>query len=294
MSFRSVIPAVITPFDADLAVDSKTLTASVLRLREHGIDHVIVCGTMGEAGALAEREREMVIAAALQAGVRVSVGVSSADGPTAARRAKRAQELGAHGVMCLPPTAYLADERELEAHFGAVAEASSLPMLLYNNPAAAAQDLSAETIVRLAARHEEIVAVKECSEDARRIAQIVELSGGELDVLVGGDDWALEGYAAGAVGWVSGVANVAAAECVALEAAVREGAMTRARELNQRLLPLSRLDMTPKLVQYFKAAIDLLGGYGGPSRPPRLALSDAEQQVVCAAVASLQRPAMST
>jgi dihydrodipicolinate synthase/N-acetylneuraminate lyase len=292
MSFGSVIPAVITPFDGDLAVRPETLTANVLRLREHGIDHVIVCGTMGEAGALSEGEREVVIAAALEAGVRVSVGVSSADGPTAARRAKRAEALGAHGVMCLPPTGYVADQRELEAHFGAVAAASSLPMLLYNNPAAASQDLSAETIVGLAARHEEIVAVKECSEDARRIAQIVELSGEELDVLVGGDDWALEGYAAGAVGWVSGVANVAAAECVQLEAAVREGAMTRARELNQRLLPLSRLDMTPKLVQYFKAAIDLVGGYGGPSRPPRLALSDAEQEVVRAAVASVQRAAV--
>jgi 4-hydroxy-tetrahydrodipicolinate synthase len=228
-----------------------------------------------------------VIEAALAAEVQVTVGVSAADGPAAARYAKQAEALGAHGVMCLPPTAYVADRRELDAHFDAVVEASSLPVLLYNNPAVAGQDLSAETIVGLAARHEAIVAVKESSGDARRIAQIIELADDGLDVLIGGDDWALEGFAAGAVGWVSGVANVAPAECVQLEVAVGAGAIPQAREINRRLLPLSRLDVAPKLVQYFKAALDLTGRYGGPSRPPRLSLSDAEQDTVRTAVGSL-------
>jgi 4-hydroxy-tetrahydrodipicolinate synthase len=141
--------------------------------------------------------------------------------------------------------------------------------------------------VRLAERHERIVAVKECSADARRIAHIAELAGDRLEILVGGDDWALEGFAAGAVGWVSGVANVAPSECLALEAAVAEGALETARALNARLLPLSRLDMTPKLVQYFKAAQDLTGRHGGPTRPPRLALTDDEQAIVRAAVEAL-------
>jgi 4-hydroxy-tetrahydrodipicolinate synthase len=164
--------------------------------------------------------------------------------------------------------------------------------MLYNNPEAARQDLPVEKIVRLAERHERVVAVKECSGDARRIAHLVELAGDRLEILVGGDDWALEGYAAGAVGWVSGVANVAPELCMELEALVADGQLEAARLCHTRLLPLARLDMTPKLVQYFKAALDLTGSHGGPTRPPRLALTEAEQQTVRAAVAALEPAAI--
>jgi 4-hydroxy-tetrahydrodipicolinate synthase len=143
-------------------------------------------------------------------------------------------------------------------------------------------------IVGLASRHEAIVAVKESSGGASRVARLIELAGDRLDILVGGDDSALEGFAVGAVGWVSGVANVVPAACVQLEAAVGAGAMANAREINGRLMALSRLDMTPKLVQYFKAALDLTGGYGGPTRSPRLALNEREHEIVRAAVTSLQ------
>jgi 4-hydroxy-tetrahydrodipicolinate synthase len=189
--------------------------------------------------------------------------------------------------MCLPPTTYVADERELDAHVAAAAGATDLPFMLYNNPEAARQDLDAPTIARLAERHERLVAVKECSGDARRIAHVRELCGDALAVLVGGDDWALEGYAAGAVGWVSGVANVAPAECLELEALVRDGALDAARGLWPRLAPLARLDMTPKLVQHFKTALDLTGRHGGPTRPPRLALTEAEDGTCREAVAAL-------
>lgn len=288
MPFRSVIPALLTPFDDDLALAPDALHAHARVLVEAGIADVVVCGTMGEAGALADDERRVVIETALAAGARVTVGVSSPDGPTAARKAEQAAAIGAHGVMCLPPTVYAADERELAAHFAAVAGATDLPVMLYNNPEAARQDLAPQTIVRLAERHRTVVAIKECSGDARRIAHLVELAGDALEVLIGGDDWALEGYAAGAVGWVSGVANVAPRECLELERLVADGALDAARTLWPRLLPLSRLDMTPKLVQHFKAALDLTGRHGGPTRPPRLALTEPEHALTRAAVDALQ------
>ena len=259
---------------------------------ERGIGDVVVCGTMGEAGALSDDERRVVIETAIASGARVTVGISSPDGSSAAGRAETAAALGATGVMCLPPTTYVADERELDAHFAAVTSATDLPVMLYNNPEAARQDLLPETIVRLAERHERIVAVKECSGDARRIAHLIELAGDRLEVLVGGDDWALEGYAAGAVGWVSGVANVAPELCVELESLVAEGDLEAARACHTRLLPLARLDMTPKLVQYFKAALDLTGSHGGPTRPPRLPLTEDEQETVRAAVAALEPAAI--
>ena len=183
MTFRSVIPALLTPFQDDLSLAPERLAENA-RGSERGIGDVVVCGTMGEAGALSEDERRVVIETAIASGARVTVGISSPDGPGAASRAEDAAALGAIGVMCLPPTTYVADERELDAHFAAVTSATDLPVMLYNNPEAARQDLRPETIVRLAERHERIVAVKECSGDARRIAHLVELVGDRLEILV--------------------------------------------------------------------------------------------------------------
>ena len=119
MPFRSVIPALLTPFDDALALDADALGANARALVDVGSADVVVCGTMGEAGALSPDERAVVIETAKDAGARVTVGVSAPDGPTAARHAEQAAALGAHGVMCLPPTVYPADERELDAHFAA-------------------------------------------------------------------------------------------------------------------------------------------------------------------------------
>jgi len=128
------------------------------------------------------------------------------------------------------------------------------------------------------------VAVKECSGDARRIAALLNAAPG-LEVLVGGDDWALEGFAAGATGWVTGVADVLPRECVELYEACLAGDLETAREIYGRLLPLARFDMTPKLVQYFKAAMDDVGYVGGPTRPPRLPLTDDERAALRDAMA---------
>jgi 4-hydroxy-tetrahydrodipicolinate synthase len=105
--------------------------------------------------------------------------------------------------------------------------------------------------------------------------------------VVGGDDFALEGFCAGATGWVSGVANVIPGECVKLYDACVEGDLATARELYQRMLPLARLDFDPKLVQYFKGAMDQVGLHGGRCREPRMPLTAAEQAVLDRAMAAL-------
>jgi 4-hydroxy-tetrahydrodipicolinate synthase len=159
--------------------------------------------------------------------------------------------------------------------------------MLYNNPEASGVDLPAPAIVAIAERVEGIVAVKECSGDVRRIPALL-AAAPRLEVLVGGDDWALEGFAAGATGWVSGVADVAPRECVSLYEHCRAGELEPARELYTRLLPLARFDMSPKLVQYFKAAQDEVGRAGGPCREPRLPLTGAERAALSEALAVLQ------
>jgi 4-hydroxy-tetrahydrodipicolinate synthase len=214
--------------------------------------------------------------------------VSSGSTTAAAGYAAMAREAGADGVMCLPPLNYPCRRDELAAHFAAVARAGGLPIMAYNNPEASGVDLRPSALVQLADDVPEVVAVKECSGDARRIAALLEADSG-LEILVGGDDWALEGFAAGASGWVSGVANIAPADCVALCEHVATGRLEEARAVYRRLLPLARLDMTPKLVQYFKGAMDAVGLRGGPTRPPRLALDDAERAILERALTALRR-----
>ena len=189
--------------------------------------------------------------------------------------------------MCLPPLGYRADVAELIAYYEAVADGTGLPVMLYNNPEASGVDLRAEQIVAIADRVPGIVAVKECSGDVRRIPALI-AAAPQLEILVGGDDWALEGFAAGATGWVTGVADVAPRECVALYEHCLAGELEPAREIYQRLLPLARFDMTPKLVQYFKAAQDEVGLAGGPCRAPRLPLTAGEREDLAAAMAVLR------
>jgi 4-hydroxy-tetrahydrodipicolinate synthase len=189
--------------------------------------------------------------------------------------------------MCLPPLNYAGTPDEHVAFFAAVA-AEGLPVMAYNNPEASGIDLTPPVIAALADAVPGVVAVKECSGDARRIPALLNLT--RLQVLVGGDDWALEGFAAGATGWVSGVANVAPEACVALLEQVQAGDLAAARETYRRILPLARLDMTPKLVQYFKGAMDAVGLAGGPTRPPRGPLGAAERKVLDTAVAALREP----
>jgi 4-hydroxy-tetrahydrodipicolinate synthase len=159
--------------------------------------------------------------------------------------------------------------------------------MAYNNPEASGTDMAPELIARLGRQIEQLVAVKECSGDVRRIPAILHASP-DLDVLVGGDDWALEGMCAGAVGWVTGVADVAPRQCVELYEHCRAGDLEPARAVYRRLLPLARFDMTPKLVQYFKAAMDAVGLAGGSVRPPRLELTDAEYAELGSALAVLR------
>jgi len=290
--FTGIIPAVTTPFDATGAVDVAALEANLGALLDGGVHGFVVAGTMGEAGSMSAEERRLVVETTVRAAagrVPVIVGVSSGTPSASIGFAADAAAAGADAIMLLPPLGYRADPRETVAFYRAVADASALPIMAYNNPEASGTDLPVELIARLAAEVDAVVAIKECSGDARRIAAL-KSAAPDLEVLVGGDDWALEGFCAGATGWVTGVGDCAPAECVELYDACRAGELDRARAVYARLLPLARLDMTPKLVQYFKGAQDRLGFTGGPVRAPRLALDAADTAILEAAVAALRAP----
>lgn len=288
MHFEGVIPAALTPFDESGSVDVAALSATARRLLDQGVTGLVGTGTMGEAQSLSRAERRTVIETLVGAAdgrVTVTAGVSSETPSLSIAYAEDAAAAGARALMLLPPLGYAGDALEVEAFYRAVAEATGLPIMAYNNPKASGTDMLPALIERLAAI-EGVVAIKECSADARRLAELLNATEG-FEVLVGGDDWALEGVSAGATGWISGVANIAPRECVELLRLCRDGSLDEARAVYARILPLARLDMRPKLVQFFKAAMDMTGQRGGPSRPPRLELTDAERREVEQAVAAL-------
>src|SRR5215216_4671762 len=221
---------------------------------------------MGEAGSLSAAERRAVVETTVRtAGGRVPVIAGVSAGTAAAARSLAA---GADALMLLPPLGYRGDAREIVAFYRAAAEPAGLPVMAYNNPEASGTDMAPELIARLVREVEQVVAVKECSGDARRIAALLNEG---VEVLVGG-------------------ADCAPAECVELYEACRAAELERARAVYARLLPLARLDMTPKLVQFFKGAQDALGFTGGPVREPRLELDDADRAVLDAALAALRAP----
>jgi 4-hydroxy-tetrahydrodipicolinate synthase len=288
MHFEGVIPALVTPFGEDGSVDTAALARHAEWLLENGATGLVGTGTMGEAQSMSASERRLVIETLVEAAdgrVTVTAGVSSGTPASSIAFAADAATVGAGALMLLPPLGYPGDEREIEAFYRDVASASGMPVMAYNNPKASGTDMLPALIARLA-EIDGIAAVKECSGDARRIAEVLNATD-DFEVLVGGDDWALEGFCAGATGWISGVANVAPRECADLYRLCSEGNLESARELHGRLLPLGRLDMKPKLVQYFKAAMDIVGREGGPCRPPRLELTAEEQREVEEAVRAL-------
>jgi dihydrodipicolinate synthase/N-acetylneuraminate lyase len=284
---NGVYAAIVTHFDGDLNVDHDAVAADVTRLIEAGVHGILPNGTVGEGGSLTREERRAVIETAVSAAsgqAPVCAGVSAATAEQAAAYARDARSAGADSVMSLPPLLYRADRRELIEFFGTVAREADLPLLVYNNPQSSGSDLEPGLLADLAREVPGITALKETSGDARRIAHLVNLCP-DADVMVGGDDWALEGFCAGASGWVSGVVDVFPAEAVRLWDLCQAGDLAAARSLYADLLPLARLDMTPKLVQYFKAALDEIGIGGGPCRPPRLPLTVEELATLRDAVA---------
>jgi 1-pyrroline-4-hydroxy-2-carboxylate deaminase len=293
MAFEGIIPAVTTPFTADDQVDVAALKDNVEKLIEAGVHGFVATGTMGEAGSLTTEERALVVRSVVEAAdgrVPVTVGVSSGTARQSLIYAADAKAAGAAYVMSLPPLAYRADDDEVVAFYAELATCG-LPVMAYNNPEASGVDMAADLIARIYEEVDGVIAIKECSGDTRRIPALLHLDG-DLEVIVGGDDWALEGFAAGAIGWITGVGVLAPRETVELYEAMLAGDLARAREVYRRLLPVARFDMTSKLVQYFKAAQDAVGFNGGPTRAPRLPLKADEVAALEEALAILREPAV--
>jgi 1-pyrroline-4-hydroxy-2-carboxylate deaminase len=297
MKWQGVIPAITTPFKPDLSVDADLLVKQVDALVRAGCTGIVALGSLGEGGSLSFDEKKAVLRLckeALAGRASLVAGVAALTTAEAERLAELGREQGADGLMVLPPYVYKGDWRETKAHFQAVIAETPLPCMLYNNPIAYGTDVLPEQLVELAQSLPNLVAVKESSADARRVTAIRGLAASRLEILVGVDDLIVEGIAAGAVGWIAGLADALPAESVRLFDLAREGKLAEARSLYNWFLPLLRLDTVPKFVQLIKLVQAQTGLGSEAVRPPRLPLAGAERdqalELVRAALA--RRPAL--
>ena len=271
IAWKGVFPAVTTQFREDLSIDIGATQGVQDALVRDGVHGLIVMGTCGENNSLTAEEKRQVLAAAREAvGGRVPIisGVSELTTDRAAAYAREAEDLGADGLMVLPAMVYVPTEAELVTHFRTVAEATSLPIMLYNNPPAYRVSIGLSALAELAAVPN-IVAVKESAPDTRRFTDLYNAFGDRFVLMAGLDDVALEGLILGAEGWVSGLTSAFPQESIALYDAFIAGDLNRAREIYRWFMPLLHLDADHDLVQSIKLAEQIMGRGSERVRPPR-------------------------
>jgi len=296
MRWTGVFPAATTQFKPDLSVDYDASQQVLDNLVRDGVHGLVVLGTCGENNSLEPDEKRGLLKAAVEvvAGrVPVIVGCSELTTPRAAAFARDAEAIGANALMALPAMVYVPTEAELEAHFRTVARASSLPIMLYNNPPAYRVSIGLEVLSRLA-NEPTIVAVKESAPDTRRFTDLSRAFGERFVLMAGLDDVALEGLLLGAKGWVSGLTSAFPQESVALVEAVEAGDLETARRIYRWFMPLLHLDAEHDLVQSIKLAEEMMGRGCERVRMPRLPLAGARRAQVAAMVeeAAATRPAL--
>jgi 4-hydroxy-tetrahydrodipicolinate synthase len=283
-TWQGVFPAVTTKMDQSGRINVAATSQSVARLIDGGVAGVVVLPMLGENASLAPAEREAIIRAAVEtAAGRVPVlsGLAESTLESARANARHYESCGAQGLMVFPNLVYKTDPRETVFWYREIAAASSLPIMIYNNPIAYGVDVTPRILESLADT-KEIVCVKEESGDIRRVTDIKVALGDRFSVFCGVDDLIVESLALGVTGWVSGMTNVWPRECVELFDLCRAERFADARKLYRILTPSFHLDTHVKLVQYIKLAESLV--YGAPewTRPPRLPLVGAERDSVIA------------
>ncbi|MBY0505610.1 MAG: dihydrodipicolinate synthase family protein [Bryobacteraceae bacterium] len=282
ISWHGVFPAATTQFRVD---ESLNLAATLEHLEvmiRAGIHGVIMLGSVGENTALDYDEKLEVLRAtkaAVAGRIPVLSGVAEYTTASACRLAKDCERIGIDGLMVLPAMVYKADGRESLAHFRTVARASSLPVMIYNNPPAYFVDITPEMFLHLV-DEPTIVAIKESSDNVRRITDLVNTVGNRFLLFSGVDDLVLESALLGAQGWVSGLVNAFPDENRVLWELAMAGRWTEARELYRWYTPLLHLDTKTKLVQYIKLCMAEVGLGSETTRAPRLAIEGAEREEV--------------
>src|SRR5271165_426559 len=280
VQWRGVFPAATTQFHRDQAIDIKATLAHLDTMLDAGIHGLIMLGTVGENCSLEYSEKlELLKATVAHVAGRVPVlsGVAECTTALACRFARDAQRIGVVGLMVLPAMVYKSDQRETLTHFRTVAAASDLPIMVYNNPVSYQVDITPEMFAELA-DEPKFVAIKESSENVRRITDLKNICGNRYTLFCGVDDLVLESLLLGAEGWISGLVNAFPAENRLLWDLATSGRWDEALRVYRWYTPLLHLDTHIKLVLQEC-------GYGSERvRAPRLPLIGEERERILAII----------
>jgi 1-pyrroline-4-hydroxy-2-carboxylate deaminase len=281
-NWAGVFPAATTQFDVNLQLDLPATQGVQAALVRDGVHGLVVLGTVGENNSLSADEKRAVLRASVAAvggKVPIITGVSEFTTASAVAYARDAERIGVDGLMVLPAMVYVPTPAELEQHLRSVAQATGLPIMLYNNPPAYRVNIDFPTLERLAGLAN-IVALKESAPDPRRFTDLYNAFGERFVLFAGLDDLAFEGLCLGARGWVSGLTNAFPRESLLFYEALRAGDLERARKIYRWFMPMLHLDAEHDLVQSIKLAEALMGRGSERVRPPRLPLAGARREQV--------------
>jgi 4-hydroxy-2-oxoglutarate aldolase len=283
MRFDSVFPPMPTPF-RNGEIDPDAIAFNVSKWMQAGLGGIVALGTNGESGLLDDRESDQVVAAARESvpSDRVLIAGTGRESTRATIAAtQRAADLGADAALIRTPSFFktMSTPALLVRHYTAVADASPIPILLYNFPNATGVAFSADSVAQLA-EHKNIVGMKESGTDASQFAQFVDVTPPSFAMLAGSGTVCNADLCLGAVGGILAVAAVVPEICLRVLKAVQEGRYDLARQLQKDMVTLARLVTSGFGVPGLKAALDIAGYKGGDPRPPLLpAPADAREQI---------------
>ncbi|HVE62640.1 MAG TPA: 4-hydroxy-tetrahydrodipicolinate synthase [Mycobacteriales bacterium] len=274
--FGRVLTAMVTPMGPDGGVDTDGAATLASYLVEHGNDGIVVNGTTGESPTTTDEEKDRVIRAVLEAvGTRAHVvaGVGTNDTAHTCELARQAEKAGAHGLLVVTPYYNKPPQAGLQAHFEQAADATGLPVMLYDIPGRSATAIETETLVRLA-EHERIVAVKDAKGDLDASAWVMART--DLAFYSGDDKITLPLLSVGGVGVVGVPTHLFASQTAAMIASYQRGDVGGALAAHRALLPVFTGFFRTQGVILTKAALRLAGLPGGPVRAPLVDATDAE------------------
>lgn len=280
--WEGVMPAITTQFDVKGNLDLDTFKINLSHQINAGVNGIILGGTLGEASTLTNQEKQQLLAVTLgEVNGKIPVIMNIAEQATieAIRLAQKAESEGADGLMLLPPMRYKATDEETVTYFSTIANATNLPIMIYNNPIDYKIEVTLEMFAALES-YKNITAVKESTRDITNITRMINRFGDRFQILCGVDTIAMEALLMGANGWVAGLVDAFPRETVAIYSYCKQGELEKARSIFSWFLPLLELDISPQLVQNIKLC-ELATGMGtGHVRPPRLPLKGAELERV--------------
>ncbi len=280
--WKGVFPAVTTKFAADDQLDFNTFDLNINAQINAGVNGIILCGTLGEAGTLLQAEKDELLYHTVEtfsSKVPVLMNVAEQSTKAAVDSALRARDGGADGLMLLPPMRYASDSRETVTFLRTVAQATILPIILYNNPVDYKIWISPDMFRQLEDLPT-IQAVKESTRDISNITRMKNAFGNRFAVLTGVDTLGMESLVMGADGWVAGLVCAFPRETVAIYRLIKAGKYNEALEIYRWFLPVLELDVSTKLVQNIKLAETLTGLGNERVRAPRLPLVGPERELV--------------